>query len=287
MARSTHLSPAPRIEQDLEVRDLTINAMARRVDVPDSPIVAHPLALHDLRYRLLRPVRHENFAQDPCRGIRAARFAACLPGFAPGPGLFTAMRVAGSQGLGRIAGERVAQELRKACAGAAPARFLAFLARAGILSPWFAPFAGKPALRQRTCLLMQRVAGGDPLAVWMAMCHALAPELALDMGQRLCLPRRWIRAGVDATVLLPDLYNYQALPADGKVGLLMHLHLQKLSHQLCSLVNALYNMDMTGIVRQDTDRILAVKLPLEKRGKGKASGTALFRLRVKALDKKE
>ena len=280
------ISPAADIEQDLELRDLTINALARERAEPRR-LIAHPLALPDLENRILRPVHVANFGADPCRAIRAARFAAVLPGFTAGPGLYAAMRHAISQGLGKVAGERIGQEVRKACAGGAPGRFLAFLGRAGCLSPWFAPFSGRCHLRMAAENLMQRMAGQPAMWVWMAMCHHLAAPKAYSMGERLRLPRAWILAGVDAAALLPPLRYYSSLPAVEKIPLLMHLHQKKLLAACCHLARARYGETLAGLeqrLRRDLRAILAVNLPQNQRNQGRTSGQALLRLRTAALD---
>jgi len=283
------LSPAQDIAEDLQGRDLTINALAMECDESGSrgPLVAHPQALQDIEGRLLRPVSVANFGQDPCRAVRAARFAAVLPGFAPAPQLFAAMRHALAMGLADVAAERVGQELRKACAGGAPGRFLAFLARGGCLSPWFAPFAGKPQLRLAAEQLMQRLAGSPAMWVYMAMCHHLPAEAALRMGHRLRLPGHWQQAGADAALLLPSLWGYEALHARHKVRLLLHCEQQRLLPALCALAVARYGPGLMGLRRRmekDLFRVLAVRLPASERNRGPASGRALLKLRIQALE---
>lgn len=286
------LSPAADIQQDLLSRDLTINALARecRPDTIRSRLEAHPQALDDLRLRLLRPVSVANFGHDPCRAMRAARFAAVLPGFAAVPELFSAMRHAMSQGLGDVAPERVAQELRKACGGGAPARFLAFLAYAGCLNPWFAPFAESHALRLRAQQLMQRLANGPGLWVWMAMCQPLTPEAASRMASRLRLPKLWQKAGAEAPLLVPLLRDYRNLAPEQKVRLLLQCHRQRLLPAFCALAEACYGAACSGLRTQleaDLLRVLDVRLPEHERDKGAASGIALRRLQAAALQGEE
>lgn len=279
------ISPAASIEEDLATRDLTINALA--VDMQQSGrLIAHPQALHDLEQRLLRPVAVANFGHDPCRTVRAARFAAVLPGFAPARGLFAAMRHGLSQGVGNVAAERIAQETRKALAGLAPARFLAFLGRAGCLNPWFAPFAGSPWLRQQAEQLMQRLATQGGLRGYMAMCHHLSPQQALRMGHRLRLPNSWQQAGADAALLLPSLCEYGALGRERKVRLLLHCHKKRLLADLQALALARYGSRVAGAwqaMQSDLERILEVRLPEARQNRGPASGQELLRLRKRAL----
>lgn len=279
------ISQAASIEEDLATRDLTVNALAVDLERPER-VIAHPLALHDLEQRLLRPVAVANFGHDPCRTVRAARFAAVLPGFAPALELFAAMRHGQSQGLGKVAGERIAQETRKALAGLAPARFLAFLGRAGCLNPWFAPFAGRPWLQRQAEQLMQRLATQDSLRGYMALCHHLPPQQALRMGERLRLPNRWQQAGADAALLLPSLRDYDSLSPEKKVRLLLHCHKKRLLSDLQALALARYGTQAASAwqgMARDLERILEVRLPEGRRNRGPASGRELMRLRKRVL----
>lgn len=279
------VSRAQNIEQDLDSRDLTINALARELK-PRAPLVAHPLALRDLEQRLLRPVNVANFGADPCRAVRAARFAAVLPGFVPTPELFTAMRHALAQGLGCVAAERIAQELRKACAGPMPGRFLALLGRAGCLCPWFAPFAGKPELCRETQALMQAMAGKPPCWVFMAMCRRLSVRETSEMASRLRLPGLWRRNAVDAVELLPTLREYAALPPVEKLALLMRCRRKGLLEALCCLAGKSFRIDMEPLrlrMERDLQRVLAARLPGPERDRGPASGKALLELRLRIL----
>src|SRR5262249_9767729 len=62
------------IEADLERRDFTANALA--LELPAGTLVDPFGGLADLERRRLRGVRPENFAEDPLRILRAARFQA-------------------------------------------------------------------------------------------------------------------------------------------------------------------------------------------------------------------
>lgn len=275
------LSTAASIEEDLHTRDLTINALAVDVQAPQK-IIAHPEALQDLEQRLLRPVRIDNFADDPCRTIRAARFAAVLPGFAPVPELFGAMRLGREKGLEVMAPERIGHEVRKACAGMAPARFLSLLARSGCLAPWFLPFVGKTNLRKSAQQLMQRLAGRPALWCFMAMCHYLQADEAHALAAGLRLPKVWQQAGVDASLLLPRIREYNSLDKDEKIQLLLHCHQRRLLDPLQLLAMQRYGKEMEAVsarMELDSRRILDVRLPSEYRNRGTVSARKLRQLR--------
>src|SRR6185312_4103812 len=82
-----HAAPDVTLEQDLERRDLTINAMARG---EDGVLVDPHGGAKDLRAGVLRHVSPA-FAEDPVRILRVARFAARF-GFAVAPETLALMR---------------------------------------------------------------------------------------------------------------------------------------------------------------------------------------------------
>jgi tRNA nucleotidyltransferase (CCA-adding enzyme) len=69
------------LEQDLARRDLTINAIARRLDGTADRPLWRP---RDLQPRVLRHVT-DAFTEDPVRILRVARFAARFPDFSMAP----------------------------------------------------------------------------------------------------------------------------------------------------------------------------------------------------------
>jgi hypothetical protein len=139
--------------------------------------------------------------------------------------LLAAMRAVTSEALGGVAAERVRQEVVKACSAPAPGRFLRVLRDGDSLAPWLAEFrgadtipAGPPEFHdadvlEHTARVMDRCAG-DPLRVWMALCHDIGKtatarellprhfgheekgqDLSDALAQRLRLPSRYFRAG--------------------------------------------------------------------------------------------
>ena len=75
--------PSVTLEQDLQRRDLTINAMAQELGEDGSlqgPILDPYNGQQDLAAKVFRHVS-DAFAEDPLRLLRIARFAARFPGF--------------------------------------------------------------------------------------------------------------------------------------------------------------------------------------------------------------
>jgi tRNA nucleotidyltransferase (CCA-adding enzyme) len=124
-----HAAPDVTLEQDLERRDLTINAMAR----DDAGKLVDPFGgAADLERGLLRHVSSA-FVEDPVRILRVARFAARF-GFAVAPETMALMRamVAGGE-ADALVPERVWQEFSRGLMEADAASMFPVLAEAGLL----------------------------------------------------------------------------------------------------------------------------------------------------------
>ncbi|HYQ99423.1 MAG TPA: multifunctional CCA addition/repair protein [Casimicrobiaceae bacterium] len=122
-------SPEVTLEQDLERRDLTINAMAR----DDAGTLIDPFGGEaDLRAGVLRHVSPA-FAEDPLRVLRVARFAARF-GFRVAPETEALLRTLAASGeLATLAPERVWQELATGLMERYPSRLIAVLRDCGAL----------------------------------------------------------------------------------------------------------------------------------------------------------
>jgi tRNA nucleotidyltransferase (CCA-adding enzyme) len=122
-------SPEVTLEQDLERRDLTINAMARD---EDGALIDPFGGAADLRAGVLRHVSPA-FAEDPLRVLRVARFAARF-GFSVAPETEALLRaLAGSGELATLVPERVWQELAIGLMERHPSRMIAVLRDCGAL----------------------------------------------------------------------------------------------------------------------------------------------------------
>ena len=121
-----HCAPEITLEQDLQRRDLTINAMAMAED--GSPEVIDPYGgQRDLNAKLFRHVSPA-FTEDPLRILRLARFAARLPEFSIAPEtqqLMSDMVAAGE--VDALVPERVWQELSRGFMERQPSRLLEVL----------------------------------------------------------------------------------------------------------------------------------------------------------------
>ena len=137
------------LEQDMERRDFTINAIARRLDTGE---LLDPLGGRaDLERGILRTTSPTSFRDDPLRIVRGLRFVSQL-GFDPDQDTLRQMREWAPQ-LEHVSGERIGGglsadgmgELSKLLMGKHPAKALRIARDAGVLVhllPEFAPAIG-------------------------------------------------------------------------------------------------------------------------------------------------
>jgi tRNA nucleotidyltransferase (CCA-adding enzyme) len=131
--RRARVSFSDSLEEDLERRDFTINAVAWH---PGSGEVRDPHGgMRDLEERVLRTVGdpHARFEEDRLRVLRALRFAGRF-GLRIDPGTWEAIRASAGK-LGNLSAERIREELWKTMAGQpAPSATLGMYAESGVLS---------------------------------------------------------------------------------------------------------------------------------------------------------
>ncbi|WP_449467728.1 multifunctional CCA addition/repair protein [Stenotrophomonas humi] len=116
--------PSVSLEEDLQRRDFTINAIAR--DEATGELVDPWGGVRDIEQRVLRHVGPA-FVEDPLRVLRAARFMARFAplGFTLAPETAELMRrIAASGELDALVPERIWQELRRALTMPRPSAFL-------------------------------------------------------------------------------------------------------------------------------------------------------------------
>ena len=116
--------PSVSLEEDLQRRDFTINAIAR--DEATGELVDPWGGVRDIEQRVLRHVGPA-FVEDPLRVLRAARFMARFAplGFTLAPETAELMRqIAASGELDALVPERIWQELRRALTLPKPSAFL-------------------------------------------------------------------------------------------------------------------------------------------------------------------
>ncbi len=186
-----HADPSVTLEQDLERRDFTINAIAEDAD---GRLVDPFGGARDIEGRVLRHVGPA-FVEDPLRVLRAARFMARLAplGFAVAPETLALMRdIAASGELDALVPERVWQELCKALSARQPSAFLRTLRDADALRvvlPEIDALYGVPQRsefhpevdtgihQEMVSDMAARLAPGDTVVGFAALTHDLGKAL--------------------------------------------------------------------------------------------------------------
>jgi len=192
--------PAVTLEEDLQRRDFTINAIA--CDEETGSLVDPYGGLRDIEQRVLRHVGPA-FVEDPLRVLRAARFMARFAplGFTIAEETMALMReVAASGELDALVPERVWQELRRSLASAQPSAFLRTLHEADALRsvlPELEALYGVPQRaeyhpeidtgrhQELVSDMAARLAPGDALIGFAALTH--------DLGKALTPEAEWPR----------------------------------------------------------------------------------------------
>ncbi len=187
-----HADPSVTLEEDLQRRDFTLNAIAR--DEETGELVDPYGGVRDIQDRVLRHVGPA-FVEDPLRVLRAARFMARFAplGFRVAAETMGLMRqmVDGGE-LDALVPERVWQELRRALASAQPSAFLRTLHECGALGvilPEVEALYGVPQRaefhpevdtgrhQEMVSDMAARLAPGDDLAGFAALTHDLGKAL--------------------------------------------------------------------------------------------------------------
>ena len=127
-----HAEPDVTLEEDLQRRDLTINAIAKD---ENGELVDPYGGVRDIEHKILRHVS-PSFAEDPVRILRVARFAARYLhlGFIVADETMQLMHNMVDAGeVDALVAERVWQEMEKALGERSPARFIEVLRDCGAL----------------------------------------------------------------------------------------------------------------------------------------------------------
>jgi len=219
----TEHSPEVTLQQDLQRRDLTINAMARS---GTGELIDPFGGQQDLAQRRLRHVSAA-FSEDPVRVLRVARFAARFAplGFSVADDTRALMR--GMVDAGEVAAlvpERVWRELERALAEPAPEQFFVTLADCGALpvvlpglrwdEPALAALRTAVSLTADGSVRLAAVAAGSDAEALEALCRRLRmpvrfSELVLLVQRLLERVRQSGRA--EAAALLELLESADAL----------------------------------------------------------------------------
>ena len=129
-----YADPSVTLEQDLERRDLTINAMAQEIGADGKqfgPIIDPYNGQEDLAAKVFRHVS-DAFAEDPLRLLRIARFSARFPEFSVADETLIALKAIVRSGeLNALSAERIWQELARGLVASKPMHLFQVLLNTG------------------------------------------------------------------------------------------------------------------------------------------------------------
>ena len=176
-------SPDVTLEEDLQRRDLTINAMAQS---PDGQLIDPYHGQDDLQAGYLRHVSSA-FSEDPVRLLRVARFACKLPTFTVHPDTIQLLKKMVTNGeVSALTAERVWKEWEKALHCEAPERFLQVLDDCDATQQLFPEF-----LQQRPNLKGFAEKHESSYLRWAFLCSTLSPEAIQALGKRYRIPKAY------------------------------------------------------------------------------------------------
>jgi tRNA nucleotidyltransferase (CCA-adding enzyme) len=213
----TRFSPEVTLEQDLQRRDLTINAMAR---APDGTLIDPYGGRHDLERRVLRHVSPA-FVEDPVRVLRVARFAARLSalGFRLAPETRELMRFMVSNGeINALVPERVWREMQRALGEANPEVFFDILQDCGALTVVLPELAW--GATQRDVLRRAVQISAEPSVRLAALLADMAPETIRALCERLRVPNDYRELALLTARLHQRITDAATLDAAGVLDLL-------------------------------------------------------------------
>ncbi|WP_313384175.1 multifunctional CCA addition/repair protein [Pantoea sp.] len=247
----TWSAPDVTLEQDLQRRDLTINAIAQR---EDGELIDPFHGERDLQARLLRHVS-DAFNEDPLRVLRVARFAARFAhlNFRIADETQALMRqMAASGELSHLTAERVWKETEKALTSRNPQVYFQTLRDCGaleVLFPELDRLFGIPAPAK----WHPEIDTGVHTLMTLTLAASLSDEVDVrfatlfhDVGKALTPPEKW-----------PSHHGHGAAGVPLVEALCQRLHVPNAIRDLALIVTEFHDVVHT-IERQSADALVAL-----------------------------
>jgi len=289
-----YAAPDVTLIQDLQRRDLTINAMAQAID---GTLIDPYGGQQDLAQRVLRHVSPA-FEEDPVRILRVARFAARFAerGFTVASETVLLMETMVKKGeVDALVAERVWQETEKVLAGNSPAVFFEVLARCQALpilwrelkAPYYEQDLANAALLHK-----------DKVIRFAILMHQLNEQAILAITKRYKIGRIYQSTATELVMHFKKYIAVEQLSAEEIVNTLEKLDAVRrktdferwlaASHVLAAISHTTGNLSTKELLwRQVYQAILAIDVAgLIKQGfNGAALREPIHRLRIEAVKK--
>ncbi len=247
---TVYAAPDVTLEDDLQRRDLTINAMAQTTD---DNIIDPYGGQRDLQQKILKHVSPA-FAEDPVRILRVARFAARMGDFQIHPDTCQLMQQMVNAGeADDLVAERVWQELERALQEPYPQRFFEVLKDCHALEILFPEFAkqteGISALKRAAAMYT------DPVIRFGVLCYPLDKDTIQMLCKRYRVPVEYR----DSAILISQLHtSYQHIllfSADQLLTLLESLDAFRRSERIDQFLLACQAIYPNDPYEQTADRL--------------------------------
>ncbi|MDC8832645.1 CCA tRNA nucleotidyltransferase [Alteromonas gilva] len=201
-------SPHVTLEEDLQRRDLTINAMAQD---SNGELIDPFNGAIDLADRVLRHVS-DAFSEDPLRIFRVARFAAryAYLGFSVAPATMTLMqRMSATADILALSPERVWQETRRSLMERSPQIYFDILQQSGALSAWMPELSPLRQDSERAAMLQRAADSAQSLETrWASLLFALPQQDIQALQTRLKVPNQAADNAQLAAQFIGDVAQY-------------------------------------------------------------------------------
>jgi len=211
-----YADPSVTLEQDLERRDLTINAMAQEVGSDGKqfgPIIDPYNGQEDLAAKVFRHVS-DAFVEDPLRLLRIARFAARFPEFTVADETLLALKAIVQSGeLNALSAERIWQELARGLVAQKPMHLFQVLLNTGAASTVLPP--------RLTVLLAEEPFRETLIAHYALVGNKLEERSAVTL---IKLPASEIRSWADDVRMPIDVRDFSEIFSDLNVLVSKSLH---------------------------------------------------------------
>ncbi len=217
---TVYSAPDVTLEQDLQRRDLTINAMAR---AEDGALIDPFQGQQDLEARRLRHVSGA-FTEDPLRILRTARFAARFAplGFRVASDTHALMsRMVADDEMAHLAPERVWQEIVRALQENDPATFFQVLRACGALDALIPELADERIYTTAMSALGNSHARNlEPQARYAALLSPLSRDAARQRSSAMKAPNEFATLSELVSDLAPDIRNQTLTQPDALLAIL-------------------------------------------------------------------